>query len=63
MAFSRPGKRTHNAFVESFNVTFRAEYKEILPHRAFGEKIANEFAKEIATSRDFLGQQTTENSP
>jgi putative transposase len=86
MAFSRPGKPTDNAFVESFNGTFRAEclnahwypslteaqrivetwraeYNESRPHRALGEKTPNEFAKEIAASRDFLGLQTAENSP
>ena len=86
MAFSRPGKPTDNAFVESFNGTFRseclnahwftslteaqqivetwrAEYNESRPHRALGEKTPNEFAKEIAASRDFLESQTAENSP
>lgn len=86
MAFSRPGKPTDNAFVESFNGTFRAEclnahwfaslteaqrivetwraeYNESRPHRALGEKTPNEFAKEIAASRDFPGLQTAENSP
>jgi len=77
MAFLRPGKPTDNAFVESFNGTFRAEclnahrfvslteaqYNESRPHRALGEKTPNEFAKEIAASRDFLGLQTAENSP
>jgi hypothetical protein len=32
------------------------------PHRALGEKTPNEFAKEIAASRDFLGLQTAEKS-
>jgi putative transposase len=82
MAVSRPGKPTDNAFVESFNGTFRAEclnahwftslteaqrivetwrveYNESRPHRALGEKTPNEFAKEIAASRDFLGIQNT----
>ena len=86
MAFSRPGKPTDNAFVESFNGTFRAEclnahwftslteaqqivetwrmeYNESHPHRALGEKTPNEFAKEIAASRDFLESQIAENSP
>ena len=86
MAFSRPGKPTDNAFVESFNGTFRAEglnahwfaslteaqrivetwrgeYNESRPHRALGERTPNEFAKEIAASRDFLGQQTAQISP
>jgi len=86
MAFSRPGKPTDNAFVESFNGTFRAEclnahwftslteaqqivetwraeYNESRPHRALGEKTPNEFAKEIAASRDFLELKTAENSP
>jgi putative transposase len=83
---TRPGKPTDNAFVESFNGTFRAEclnahwftslteaqqivetwrveYNESRPHRSLGEKTPNEFAKEIAASRDFLGGQTAENSP
>jgi hypothetical protein len=30
---------------------------------ALGEKTPNEFVNEIAASRDFLGQQTAENSP
>ena len=83
--FSRPGKPTDNAFIESFNGTLRAEcldthwfetlaeaqesieawrqeYNESRPHRALGERTPNEFAKEIAASRDLLGQQTAENS-
>lgn len=86
IAFSRPGKPTDNAFVESFNGTFRAEcldahwfttlaearqlvetwrgeYNESRPHRALGEKTPNEFANEIAASRDLIGLQTTGNSP
>jgi len=86
MAFSRPGKPTDNAFVESFNGTFRAEclnahwftslteaqqivetwrreYNESRPHRALGERTPNEFANEIAASRDFIGMQAAENSP
>ena len=86
MAFSRPGKPTDNAFVESFNGTFRAEcldahwftsltetqqivetwrreYNESRPHRALGEKTPDEFANEIAASRDFIGMQTAGNSP
>jgi len=84
--FSRPGKPTDNAYVESFNGTFRAEcldthwfatlaeakesieawrreYNESRPHRALGERTPNEFANEIAASRDFIGVQPTENSP
>jgi putative transposase len=86
MAFSRPGKPTDNAYVESFNGTFRAEclnahwftslteaqqivetwrgeYNESRPHRALGEKTPNEFANEIAASRDLIGLQIAENSP
>jgi len=86
MAFSRPGKPTDNAFVESFNGTFRAEcldahgfptltaareivgtwrreYNESRPHRALGERTPNEFASQIAASRDLTGLQTAENSP
>jgi putative transposase len=73
--FSRPGKPTANAFVESFHGTFRAEcldahwfmtlaeakellerwrreYKESRPHRVLGERTPNEFARQIAASRD-----------
>ena len=85
IAFSRSGKPTDNAFVESFNETFRAEclaahwfttlaearqlvetwrgeYNESRPHRALGEKTPNEFANEIAASRDLIGLQTTGDS-
>jgi putative transposase len=85
IACSGPGKPTDNAFVESFNGTFRAEcldahwftpltetrqivetwrreYNERRPHRALGERTPNEFANEIAASRDFIGLQTAENS-
>jgi len=73
--FSRPGKPTDNAFVESFNGTLRAEcldahwfasiaeaaerieawrmeYNASRPHRALGERTPNEFARQIAASRD-----------
>jgi len=86
IAFSRPGKPTDNAYVESFNGTFRAEcldahwftsltetreivetwrreYNESRPHRALGERTPNEFAHEVAASRDFMGDQTAGNSP
>jgi putative transposase len=85
IAFSRPGKPTDNAFVESFNGMFRAdcldahwftslteakqivenwlvEYNESRPQRALREKTPNEFPKEIAASRNFLGVETGENS-
>ena len=42
--------------------TWHGEYNESRPHTALGEKVPNELAKEIATSRDFLGFQTAENS-
>ena len=84
--FSRPGKPTDNAYIETFNGTLRAEcldthwfstlteaketieawqreYNESRPHRALGERTPSEFANEVAASRDFIGQQTTENSP
>jgi putative transposase len=86
IAFSRPGKPTDNAFVESFNGTFRAEcldahwftsltearqivetwrreYNGSRPHRTLGDKTPNEFANEIAASRDYIALQTAENSP
>ena len=86
MAFSRPGKPTDNAFLESFNGTFRTEcldahwfpsltearqimeawrgeYNESRPHRALGEKTPDEFANEIAASRDFIGLQTAGTRP
>jgi putative transposase len=43
--------------------TWRAEYNESRPHRALGEKTPNEFANEIAASRDLIGSRTAENSP
>jgi putative transposase len=43
--------------------TWREEYNESRPHRARGEKTPNEFAHEIAASRDLMGLQTAENSP
>jgi putative transposase len=83
IAFSRPGKPTDNAFVESFNGTFRAEcldahwfatltetrqlietwrreYNESRPHRAFGERTPNEFACQIAASRDLIASEEAE---
>jgi len=86
IAFSRPGKPTDNAFVESFNGTFRAEcldahwfttmaetrqiveawrkeYNESRPHRALGERTPNEFANDIAASRDVIGVRIAGNSP
>ena len=43
--------------------TGRTEYNESRPRGAVGERIPNEFANEIAASRDFIGIQTAENSP
>jgi putative transposase len=43
--------------------TGRGEYNESRPHRALGEKTPNEFANEIAASRDLIRSQTAENSP
>lgn len=79
--FSRPGKPTDNAFVESFNGTLRSEcldahwfagpadaarlieswrqeYNGSRPHRALGERTPNEFAREIAASRDLTTAAT-----
>jgi len=83
--FSRPGKPTDNAHVESFNGTFRQEclnahwfmtlseakgiiegwrreYNESRPHRALGERTPNEFACQVAASRDLTGRERAENS-
>jgi len=38
------------------------EYNESHSHGTLEEKSPNEFAEEIATSRNFLGFQTAENS-
>ena len=82
--FSRLGKPTDNAYIESFNGTLRAEcldahwfgdlaeacqrieawkveYNASRPHRALGERTPNEFAREIAASRDLSGLQTAGN--
>ena len=79
--FSRPGKPTDNAYVESFNGTLRAEcldahwfrdladaaqeieawrteYNASRPHRALGERTPNEFASQIAASRDLACSTT-----
>jgi putative transposase len=84
--FSRPGKPTDNAYIETFNKTLRTEcldahwfgtvaeagetleawrqeYNESRPHRALGERTPNEFANEVAGTRDFIGLQAAENSP
>jgi hypothetical protein len=39
------------------------EYNKIRLYRVPGERMPNEYAKEIAARRDSMGQQTTENSP
>ena len=80
--FSRPGKPTDNAFVESFNGTFRAEcldahwfqnlayakqiietwrreYNESRPHRALANRTPEEFASQIAASRDLTEPKTS----
>jgi putative transposase len=82
--FSRPGKPTDNAYVESFNGTLRAEcldahwfgdlsearqrieswrveYNASRPHRALGERTPNEFARQIAASRDLSCLANAEN--
>jgi putative transposase len=42
---------------------WRREHNESSPHRALGERTPNEFANEVAASRDFIELQTAENSP
>ena len=79
--FSRSGKPTDNAFVESFNGTLRAEcldthwfqnlldakqiieawrreYNESRPHKALADRTPNEFASQIAASRDLTETKT-----
>jgi len=38
--------------------SWRREYNASRPHRALGERTPNEFAREIAASRDLSGSQT-----
>jgi len=79
--FSRPGKPTDNAFIESFNGTFRdeclnahwfeslrdarmqiwswqQEYNESRPHRALGEEVPAEFARQyrrkLESGKEFM---------
>jgi putative transposase len=78
MAFSRPGKPTDNAFVESFNGTFRAECLNAHWFRSWRLGVLNTTRVALTglsgrrrptklprKSRlgDFLGLQTAENSP
>ena len=42
---------------------WRREYNASRPHRALGERTPNEFANEVAASRNLIGLQTAENSP
>jgi putative transposase len=42
---------------------WQREYNESRPHRALGERTPNEFAHEIAASRDLMSFKTAENSP
>jgi len=40
----------------------RREYNESRPHRALGEQTPNEFACQVAASRDLTGPEGAENS-
>jgi putative transposase len=51
------------SYVMEIIEAWRREYNESRPHRALGERTPNEFANEIAASRDLIGFQTAENSP
>ena len=53
IAFSRPGKPTHSAFVESFNGTFRAECLDAHWFRTLTDmrKIVETWRKEYNESR------------
>jgi hypothetical protein len=55
-----PGaSRKHN----NFHGNVGREYKESHSHRALGERTPNEFAKEIAASRDFSGCKPLKTHP
>jgi putative transposase len=41
---------------------WRREYNESRPHRALGERTPNEFACQVAASRDLTGRERAENS-
>jgi putative transposase len=40
----------------------RREYNQSRPHRALGERTPNEFASQVAASRDLTGLEGAENS-
>jgi len=41
---------------------WRREYNQSRPHRALGERTPNEFASQVAASRDLTGLEGAENS-
>ena len=49
------GKRTDDSLPDDRYIQWCREYNESRPHRALGERTPNEFARQIAASRDLTG--------
>jgi putative transposase len=59
--FSRPGKPTDNAHIETFNGSLRREYNESRPHMALGNRTPQEYTLRISTSPPVKGSMAGQN--